>query len=465
MSHDILIVDDEDDIRLLICGILDDEGYRTREAVDADTALAAINAQLPDLVILDIWMEGSRLDGIGVLQEIKKAHPLLPVIMISGHGTVETAVSALKQGAYDFIEKPFQSDRLLVLAERAIEAGLLRKENAALKEKTSEPDEELLGMSSSLSQVRQAVIRVAPTGSRVLISGAAGVGKEIVARQIHAQSKRATAPFIVVNCAAMHPERMEHELFGVEPGVESPESGRKTGLFEQAHTGTLLLDEIADLPLQTQGKIVRVLQDQTFEPVGGNRRISVDVRVIATSNRDLSAQIGEGKFREDLYYRLNVVPIHMPSLYDRRDDIPTLASYFMDKSAKAAGMAPRPFKEDAITALQAYDWPGNVRQLRNMMDWLLVMAPGESRDPIGADMLPLEVGRSAPASLSAERTGEIMTLSLREARERFERDYLEAQVARFGGNISRTASFVGMERSALHRKLKTLGLTGATAKG
>ncbi|MFN3075746.1 MAG: sigma-54-dependent transcriptional regulator [Alphaproteobacteria bacterium] len=458
MAHDILIVDDEADIRMLIAGILEDEGYKTRQAGDADAALRAIQQRRPSLVIQDIWLQGSRLDGLQVLEVIKRDHPLVPVVMISGHGNIETAVSAIQKGAYDFIEKPFKTDRLILLVERAIQAARLMRENEELRLRAGHQTE-MIGSATIINHVRQAVEKVAPTGSRVLITGPAGAGKEVVARIIHARSRRAAGPFVVVNCAAMHPDRMEAELFGIEPGAgEGPDAPRKIGTFEQAHGGTLLLDEVADMPLATQGKIVRVLQEQTFERVGGGTRVEVDVRVIATTNRDLQAEIAAGRFREDLFYRLNVVPIRVPALRERRDDIPVLAAYFMKRAAQAAGLAPRPLGDDAVAALQAYDWPGNVRQLRNVMDWILIMAPGETREPVRADMLPPEIGAITPTVLRWEKSGEIMTLSLRDAREVFEREYLLAQVNRFGGNISRTAAFVGMERSALHRKLKSLGV-------
>jgi two-component system nitrogen regulation response regulator NtrX len=454
MAHDILIVDDEADIRLLVSGILADEGFQTREAADSDAAIESLRARRPSLVLLDIWLQGSRLDGLGILAHIKRHHPEVPVLMMSGHGTIETAVSAIKQGAYDFIEKPFQSERLLLAVERAIESARLRRQIEELKRRAG-GEEELLGISPSLNQLRQAIERAAPTGSRVLITGPAGVGKEVVARLLHLSSKRAEGPFVVINCAAMHPQRVEAELFGIERTVEGI---TKIGTFEQAHGGTLVLDEVADMPLETQGKIVRVLQEQTFERVGGAKRVEVDVRVMATTNRDLPTEIAAGRFREDLFYRLNVVPLRLLPLRERREDIPILANHFMEWAAKNAGLPPRPIGEDAMAALQSYDWPGNARQLRNVMDWLLIMASGDAREPIRADMLPPEIGAITPSVLRWEKSGEIMTLPLREAREVFEREYLLAQVTRFGGNISRTATFVGMERSALHRKLKLLGV-------
>lgn len=458
MAHDILIVDDESDIRMLIAGILEDEGMKTRGAADADQALAQVNLRRPSLVILDIWLQGSRLDGLQLLDVLKRDHPLMPVVMISGHGNIETAVAAIKKGAYDFIEKPFKTDRLLLLVERAVEAAKLKRENAELRLRTG-GEVELVGRSSIINQVRQSIEKVAPTGSRVLITGAAGSGKEVAARLLHARSRRASGPFVALNCATMRPDRLEIELFGTEQHAN--ESGaRKIGTLEQAHGGTLLLDEVADMPLETQGKIVRVLQEQTFERVGGSSRVEVEVRVIASTNRDLVAEIEAGRFRQDLFYRLNVVPLRMPALVERREDIPLLARHFMNKASQTAGVAAREFGEDALAALQAYDWPGNVRQLRNVIDWLLIMTTGDPREPVRADMLPPEIGAITPAVLKWDKGGEIMGLPLREAREVFEREYLLAQVTRFGGNISRTAAFVGMERSALHRKLKSLGVHG-----
>ncbi|MFO0997224.1 MAG: sigma-54 dependent transcriptional regulator [Alphaproteobacteria bacterium] len=456
MPHDILIVDDEADIRSIIADILRDEGYGTREASDADTALEAIALRRPSLLVLDIWLQGSRLDGIAILDQVKREHAELPVIMISGHGNIETAVSAIRKGAYDFIEKPFKTDRLLLLIQRAIEAAELRRENEELRFRTG-GGHQLIGDSSAMNQIRQAIERVAPTSSRVLVSGPAGVGKEVVTRLIHAKSRRAQGPFVVLNCATMQPERMESELFGVEATAQAP---GKVGTFERAHGGTLLLDEVADMPLETQGKIVRVLQEQSFERVGGQVRVVVDVRVLATTSKDLREEIEGGRFREDLFYRLNVVPIRVPQLRERRDDIPALARHFMERAAEIAGMPRRELGADAMAALQAYDWPGNVRQLRNVIDWLLIMAPGDGRDTIRAEMLPPEIGAIAPPVLNWNKSDQIMALPLREAREIFEREYLMAQVTRFGGNISRTASFVGMERSALHRKLKSLGVSG-----
>jgi two-component system nitrogen regulation response regulator NtrX len=457
MAREILIIDDEADIRMLITGILRDEGFETRDAADSDAALREIRLRRPSLVILDIWLKNSTLDGLELLAAIKGDHPDLPVVMISGHGTIETAVSAIQQGAYDFIEKPFKADRLLLIVDRAIEAARLRSENEELRLRIG-PEMELIGASPAIHQIKQAIDKVAPTGSRVLITGPAGVGKEVVARRLHRASRRGGAPFVGLNCATMNPDRLEPELFGTESGVEGGGAPGKTGTFEQAHGGTLLLDEVADMPLETQGKMVRVLQDQTFERVGGDVRVEVDVRVIASTNRDLPSLISEGRFREDLYYRLNVVPIPVPALRERRGDIPALVQHFMARAADGAGLAARLIGDDAMAALQAYEWPGNVRQLRNVIDWILIMAPGEAEDPVVPEMLPPDISAIVPETLRGDAGAELMTLPLRDAREVFERQYLEAQITRFSGNISRTANFVGMERSALHRKLRSLGI-------
>ncbi|MDP6787618.1 MAG: sigma-54 dependent transcriptional regulator [Rhodospirillales bacterium] len=454
MAHEILIVDDEEDIRTLTSGLLQDEGFETRSASGSADALAGIEERLPSLVLLDIWLQGSELDGIGILKAIKEKHADLPVVMMSGHGTIETAVAAIKEGAYDFIEKPFTADRMILIVERAVEAARLRQEIQELKIRAG-ADDELIGRSPAINQVRQALDKVAPANSRVLITGPAGSGKEVVARLLHARSGRAREPFVVLNCATMEPDRMEVELFGTEGGDGQ---GRKEGTFERAHNGTLFLDEVADMPLETQGKIVRVLQEQTFERVGGATPIQVDVRVVAASSQDLAQAMSAGTFREDLFYRLSVVPIEVPSLRERREDIPLLAAHFMDRAANSSGQTPRQFGDDALTALRAYTWPGNVRELRNVVERLLIMAPGDPGEPLRASSLPVEIGADAPAALQRDKGGEIMGLPLREAREIFEREYLLAQVDRFDGNISRTAGFVGMERSALHRKLKTLGV-------
>jgi len=453
MASDILIVDDEQDIRELVAGILSDEGHETRIAHDSDSALAAIAARVPRLVFLDIWLQGSRLDGLALLDEIKKLHPELPVVMISGHGTIETAVSAIRRGAYDFTEKPFKTDRLILICERALETSKLRREVSDLRKRSGETSD-LIGVSAAMSQLRQTIERVAPTNSRIMIIGASGSGKEMVARAIHAASTRSGAPFVTLNAATMTPDRMEIELFGTEPNG----SQRKIGALEEAHRGILYLDEVGDMPRETQNKILRVLVEQQFERVGGTRRVKVDVRVIASTSYNLEQMIAEGRFREDLYHRLAVVPVMVPPLSERREDIPFLVDHFMRQVAAQAGIKMRRIGDDAMAVLQAHNWPGNIRQLRNNVERLMILARGDEADsPITADLLPSEIGDVMPRAPN-QSDQHIMALPLREARELFEKEYLIAQINRFGGNISRTAEFIGMERSALHRKLKSLGV-------
>src|ERR1700761_1443567 len=454
IAPELLVVDDEEDIRELIAGILHDEGYSTRVAADSDAAIAAVRQRRPQLVVLDIWLQGSRLDGIQVLDTLKREHPDLPVVMISGHGTIETAVASIKKGAYDFIEKPFKADRLIHVVGRALEAARLRREVDELKLKTGD-ETEMVGSSSAMSQLRQAIDKIAPTNSRVFITGPAGSGKELVVRLIHARSRRAGNAFVAINCATMDPSRIEAELFG----VEATDGPRKTGLFELAHNGTLYLDEVADMPLETQGKLLRVLVDQTFTRINGVTRVQVDARVICSTTTDLRAEIVAGTFREDLYHRLNVVPVRVPSLAERREDIPMLVAHFMKRLSAMSGLAMREVGDDAMAVLQAHNWPGNVRQLRNIIERLLILASDDTAQAISADLLPTDLGSNA--SWGGGRGDLVISLPLREAREIFERDYLIAQINRFGGNISRTAAFIGMERSALHRKLKSLGVGSA----
>jgi two-component system nitrogen regulation response regulator NtrX len=453
MAFDILIVDDEADIRELVAGILQDEGYVTRTARDSDDALNSVASRRPNLVFLDIWLQGSRLDGLQLLDNIKQQFPDLPVVMISGHGNIETAVAAIKQGAYDFIEKPFKADRLVLVAERALENSRLRREVKALKVLSPST---LVGRSPSINQLRQTVEKVSPTNSRVLIVGPPGAGKELAARSIHGLSGRAEGPFVVINAAAITPERMEMELFGTEQLNGGQE--RKVGALEEAHGGTLFIDEIGDMPRETQNKILRVLVDQTFQRVGGNAKVSVDVRIVSSTGRDIEAEIAAGRFREDLYHRLSVVPIRVPPLAERREDIPDLVQYFIEQISQATGLPKRVIGEDAMAVLQSHDWPGNVRQLRNNVERVMILAGGDQDAVITASMLPQDVGSMVPAMPNGGGGEHLMGLPLREAREVFEREYLVAQISRFGGNISRTAEFVGMERSALHRKLKALGI-------
>jgi two-component system, NtrC family, nitrogen regulation response regulator NtrX len=454
MASDILIVDDEDDIRELVSGILEDEGHTTRLARNSDEAIAAIESRRPHLALLDIWMQGSRLDGLKLLEVVKQQHANLPVVMISGHGNIETAVTAIKLGAYDFIEKPFKADRLLLVVERALETSRLRREVSELRARAGATNR-LVGSSSAVTNLRRLIERVGPANSRVLISGPSGSGKELAARLIHVSSTRAEGQFVVVNAPTITPDNMESELFGVEAG---PGRARRVGALEEAHGGTLYLDEVADMPLETQAKILRVLVEQSFRRVGGASPVHVDVRVISSTSRDLAQAITDGLFREDLFHRLSVVPIRSPSLAERRDDIPELITHFMEQVAAGMGVPPRPIAADAMAVLQAHDWPGNIRQLRNNIERLMILASGAEESEINAAMLPAEIGALAPPVPSGVGGEKLMSLPLREAREVFEREYLVAQINRFGGNISRTAEFIGMERSALHRKLKSLGV-------
>ncbi|ALE03930.1 sigma-54-dependent transcriptional regulator [Bartonella ancashensis] len=452
MVSDILVVDDEADIRELVSGILDDEGYRARVACNSDEALTQINECVPKLVFLDIWLQGSRLDGLALLDEIKARYPFLPVVMISGHGNIEMAVSAIKRGAYDFIEKPFKADRFILVAERALENSKLKQELLGLRKRSIETPM-LLGKSTVMKQLRQIVEKVAPTNSRVMITGPSGAGKEVVARAIHARSERSIGPFITINAATMTSERMEIELFGNE--MEGGE--RKIGALEEAHGGILYIDEVADMPHETQSKILQVLTTQTFERVGGTKRVRVDVRIISSTAQNLESLIADGRFREDLFHRLSVIPISVPPLCAHREDIPELVHYFVKIISQQVGIKFRAISDDVIAVLQAHNWPGNVRQLRNNIERLLILAR-DGDGPITPELLPAEVSDSFP-SIQMETDQNIMDLPLREARELFEKKYLIAQISRLGGNISRTAEFIGMERSALHRKLKALGIS------
>ena len=454
MKLDILVVDDETDIRELVAGVLEDEGYETRGAADSDAALEAVATRRPSLVLLDVWLQGSRLDGLELLDELKARDPSLPVLVISGHGNIDTAVAAIRRGAVDFIEKPFEAERLLFLVQRATETERLRQEIASLRASAGREDD-LTGSSTAINSVRATLKRVAGTGSRVLITGGAGVGKEVAARLLHGWSQRAQAPFVIVSAARMTPERVDEELFGVEEGGNLV----RPGLLEQAHGGTLFLDEIADMPIATQARILRVLTDQSFTRVGGTRVVKVDVRVVSATGRDLQQEIVDGNFREDLYYRLNVVPVQIPSLAERREDIPPLVEHFVAHYANERRVQTPEVAPDAMIALQSYEWPGNVRQLRNVVERTVILAPGNRIARIDIDLLPPEVLGSAGDGAGGATASAIMGSPLREARESFEREYLRVQIRRFSGNISRTATFIGMERSALHRKLKLLGIT------
>jgi two-component system nitrogen regulation response regulator NtrX len=457
MSSDILVIDDEADIRDLVSGILEDDGHQVRTARDSDEALDALRRRSPAMVVLDIWLQGSRIDGLELLTMLKEIDSELPVVVISGHGTIETAVAAIRKGAYDFVEKPFTADRLLLVVQRALETSRLKRENTALRAKSSGADD-LIGSSAIMGALRSSIDRVAQTNSRVLIAGPAGSGKELVARLLHERSARG-GPFVAINAASIAPERMESEIFGEEA------DGRPTkiGVFEQAHGGTLFLDEVGDMPLETQSKILRVLVEQRFKRLGGAQDVQVNVRVVSSTSRELRGDIEQGRFREDLFHRLNVVPLRAPGLAERREDIPDLAGYFVGRLAGMSGVPARQIGEDALAALQAADWPGNVRQLRNVIERILILATGDINTPVTVDSLPADAWPSS----GSKRDGlqEVIGLSLRDARERFEREYLNVQITRFGGNISRTAAFIGMERSALHRKLKSLGVEAPGRNG
>ncbi|GAB5436891.1 nitrogen assimilation response regulator NtrX [Falsiruegeria mediterranea] len=454
---DILIVDDERDIRELVSDILEDEGFSTRLAGNSDDCMAEINAEPPGLLILDIWLKDSRMDGIDILKAVKRDNPDVPVVIISGHGNIEIAVAAIKQGAYDFIEKPFNIDQLMVVIRRAMEASRLRRENSALKRREV-TNSDMIGSSAAYRTMIGQLDKVTKSNGRVMLKGPAGSGKEIAARYIHAHSNRANAPFVTVNCAGIEPERVEEVLFG----RESTERGVESGLLEQAHGGVVYFDEVADMPLGTQSKILRVLVDQQFQRVGGSDKVRVDLRVISSTNKDLDSEIRADRFREELYHRLNVVPIAVPSLEERREDIPVLADHFIEVCNSTQGLPQRELSDEAVALMQTMQWPGNVRQLKNLVERVLIL--GDSNGPIEARELPNEEEKQSDDG-RVVLSGALATLPLREAREAFEREYLLTQINRFGGNISRTASFVGMERSALHRKLKSLGVVTSTKAG
>ncbi len=452
MALDILIVDDEEDIRDLVAGVLSDDGYETRTAATAEAALAAYDERRPSLILLDVWLRGSSMDGLELLKVIKQRDIHMPVIVFSGHGNIDTAVAAISHGAVDFIEKPFEAEKLLHLVARGTETERLRAENASLRALVGQA-EELNGTSAAINAVRATLKKVAGTGSRVLITGPAGVGKEVAARLLHSWSGRADSAFISVSAARLSPDRFEEELFGVE------DEGRlvHAGMLERAHGGTLFLDEVADMPWTTQGKILRVLTEQSFARVGGNRPVRVDVRIVSASARDLAIEISAGRFREDLFYRLNVVPVAIPPLEERREDIPVLTQHYVARFAAEHRISSPDLAEETLAALQAAEWPGNVRQLRNIIERTIILAPTDRLSIIDVDMLPADVTSATTGSSGG--ISSLMASPLREAREAFEREYLQVQIRRFSGNISKTASFVGMERSALHRKLKLLGIS------
>lgn len=455
MSADILIVDDEADIRELISGILQDEGYETRLAHNSDATIYEIDSRRPSLVILDIWLQGSKLDGLDLLLLIKEKHPEVPVIIISGHGNIETAVAAIKRGAYDYIEKPFKTERLLLDVNRALETSRLRRENVQLKGRAG-AEGQLIGSSLAVRQLKQLLKKVAPANGRVLIAGPTGSGKELAARALHGFSSRANAPFIILSAASMAPERLEEEMFGVEDSATG--AAQRVGALEEAHGGTLYIDEIADMPLETQGKVMRVVVDQAFQRLGGAKRVKVDVRIISSTSRDLAPLVADGRFREDLYLRLGVVPVQVPGLAERREDIPELIEHFTKAYCAMAGQPYRAFSDDVVAQLQAREWTGNVRELKNYVERAMILASGESGTVIDVANLPAELNMPADGSKSIG-IDSLLLLPMRDARDAFEREYVVAQLTRFGGNISKTAAFIGMERSALHRKIKALGLT------
>ncbi len=456
MAHEILIVDDEDDIRELIAGILEDEGFETRQAANSADAFRAITARQPSLIILDVWLRDSEHDGLQMLEIIRRDNPSQQVVMISGHGTVDMAVSATKMGAYDFISKPFKTDVLLHTVGRAVEEARLRRENVELQAQAVDRVADLVGASPAITQLRQAIDKVAPTESRILLTGPPGAGKGVVARIVHSRSARKDGRFVVLNCAGLKPDSLETALFGAEPEGNGP---RRIGVLEEAHTGTLLLDEVADMPLETQGKIARVLQKKNFVRLGGDTEVEVDVRVLAATNRDLREEIEAGRFREDLFYRLNVVPVSVPALQARRQDIPELAQHLLERLCRAKGRSACVLANDALAALQAYEWPGNVWELINVIERLLLSAPAGAE--IRSDAVSVAIGQDTPDLMRWDKAPDVMNQPLREAREAFEREYLLFHLTRFSGNISRTAEFVRMDRAALHRKLKLLGVQNA----
>ena len=455
---DILIVDDERDIRELISDILKDEGFETRLAANSEEAMSEMNKEPPGLMILDIWLKDSRMDGIDILKAVKRDNPDVPIIIISGHGNIEIAVAAIKQGAYDFIEKPFNIDQLMVVITRAMETSRLRRENSELRRKDVTTTD-MIGSSPAFRTLKTQLDKVTKSNGRVMLTGPSGSGKEIAARYVHANSDRAEGPFVTVNSASIEPDRMEEVLFG----RESTGRGIEPGLLEQAHGGVIFFDEIADMPNGTQSKILRVLTEQQFQRVGGADLVRVDLRVVSSTTRSLEAETEAGTFRQELYHRLNVVPIDVPSLADRREDVPELAAHFIEAFNKSQGLPLRGLSEEAVAMLQTMAWPGNVRQLKNVIERVLIL--GAEKGDISAAEIPGEGQSEDQGEGRVVLSGSLATLPLREARELFEREYLLTQINRFGGNISRTANFVGMERSALHRKLKSLNVVTSSRSG
>lgn len=455
MPHEILIVDDEADIRTQIAGILEDVGYEARQASNSSEALEVMAGRQPALVVLDVWLGDSELDGLETLAAIRRDYPDQQVVMISGHATFDMAVTATKMGAYDFITKPFKADVLIHTVERSIHEMRLRQENQELRRRSPGTPEDIVGTSQVMVQLRKLIEKVGPTDSRVLINGPTGSGKSMIARTLHQLSPRSGGRFEVVNCSTVEPAGRDGLLFGHEAESGRP---RQLGLFERAHRGTLVLEEVAELSPEAQARIVAFLHDGAFRRAGGRKAIEADVRILATSRRDLRAEIAAGCFHEELYYRLNVVPIEIPPLRERRKDIAALARHVMSRIAADHGRPARTISADGIAALEAYNWPGNLWELSNVIERLLLTTPGDTEDTITGDHVAQAIGQDARGAGRWDGAIGVLNQPLREAREAFEREYLIFHLTRFGGNISRTAEFVGMDRAALHRKLKLLGL-------
>ena len=452
MRGEILIVDDNADIRLLISDILKNKGFSVRIAANFDQALAEINKKLPDVAVVDVKLDKGDNDGIDLLTHIKKIDDDVPVIMISGHANVKMAVDSLKLGAFEFMQKPFSSERLLNFINRAIENIELKKEKHVLESKLFQ-SYDIIGRSQTIEKIKNLITKLGNTESRVFISGPAGSGKELVARQIHKKSHRATKPFVVVNGALLNPDKYELELFG----SENLDGSINYGFFEKAKDGTLLIDEVSEIPLETQAKILRVLIDQKFSRVNGIKEIKVNVRIISTSSKTIREEVDKGNFREDLYHRLNVVPIFIPALKDRLEDIPLLLNYFTKKISELNGIVETKLDSN-VDLFYQYDWPGNVRELRNFVERISILSVNEDKTNINS--LVQEALSQKNLQKKSNSYDNIFSFPLKEAREKFEKDYLTSQLKKYKGNISKTAEFVGMERSALHRKLKTLGIKG-----
>lgn len=456
---DVLIVDDEEDIRNIIAAILKDEGFNPKVAANSTQALKILSEKPVSAVILDIWLQGSEMDGLGVLEIIKKRYPLMPVIIISGHGTIETAVNAIKMGAYDYIEKPFNNDKLVILLKRACEVTKLKRENIDLKSKVIDKTE-LVGDCSVTLKYKMEIEKAVSSSSRIMIHGKVGSGKELTARLIHKKSKRVNNPFIIFSPTCMTTEKINQELFGEPEKQESNNnSNKRPTILEFANNGTLYIDEISNIPIPIQIKLLKFLKDQTIKKPC-RKSIKVDIKIITGTSKNIQEEVNNGKFLEDLYHRLNVSSLKVPSLYERKEDIPLLVKYFIKQLSKFSGLKERIFADETIAALQSYEWPGNIRQLRNVVEWTLIMNPitTGSNEIIKPYMIPSEILANSVNLTKLEDSFDMLSMPLREAREVFERQYLSAQMSRFNNNISKTSSFVGMERSALHRKLKLLSL-------